>query len=84
MFGNLACQQVSKHLHPPFHLHLLDLKPGPSRAITILLPYAQRLPLSTDSEQKKHRKEELERQLAEVEKDIKALERGEVILVVDE
>lgn len=44
----------------------------------------QKLPLSTDSEQKKHRKEELERTLAEVEKDIKSLERGEVVLVVDE
>ncbi|KAL6760786.1 flagellar associated protein [Haematococcus lacustris] len=44
----------------------------------------QRLPLSTDSEQKKHRKEELERMLAETEKDIKTLERGETVLVVDE
>jgi hypothetical protein len=33
--------------------------------------------------QKKH-KEELETQLAEVERDIKTLERGEVILVVHE
>jgi hypothetical protein len=44
----------------------------------------QKLPLSTDSEQKKHRKEELERVLAEVEKDIKTLERGEAILIIDE
>jgi hypothetical protein len=44
----------------------------------------QKLPLSTDSEQKKHRKEELERVLAEVEKDIKSLERGEAILIIDE
>ncbi len=44
----------------------------------------QKLPLSTDSEQKKHRKEELERALAEVEKDIKTLEHGDAILIVDE
>lgn len=44
----------------------------------------QRQPMSTDSDQKKHRKEELERALAEVEKDIKTLERGDVVMVVDE
>mmetsp|Transcript_18819 Transcript_18819/g.32130 ORF Transcript_18819/g.32130 Transcript_18819/m.32130 type:complete len:246 (+) Transcript_18819:61-798(+) len=44
----------------------------------------QRQPLSTDTEQKKHRKEELARALAEVEKDIKTLERGETVLMVDE
>ncbi len=44
----------------------------------------QKQPLSTDTEQKKHRKEELARTLAELEKDIKTLERGETVLVVDE
>mmetsp|Transcript_2218 Transcript_2218/g.5639 ORF Transcript_2218/g.5639 Transcript_2218/m.5639 type:complete len:246 (-) Transcript_2218:435-1172(-) len=44
----------------------------------------QRQPLSTDNDQKKHRKEELERAMSEVEKDIKTLERGEVVMVVDE
>jgi hypothetical protein len=44
----------------------------------------QKQPLSTDTEQKKLRKEELARALAEVEKDIKLLERGDRILVVDE
>ncbi len=42
----------------------------------------QKLPLSTDSDQKKHRKEEMERLLAEIEKDIKTLERGEMILIM--
>jgi len=40
--------------------------------------------LAVDSEMKKHRKEELERQLAEVERDIKMLERGQTVLVVEE
>jgi len=40
--------------------------------------------LVCDSEQKKHRKEGLERQLAEIERDIKSLERGEMVLVVDD
>ncbi len=44
----------------------------------------QRQPLNTDTEQKKHRKEQLARALAEVEKDIKTLERGHTVLVVDE
>jgi len=42
----------------------------------------QKQPLSTDSEQKKHRKEEIERLLAEIEKDIKTLERGDMILIM--
>lgn len=40
--------------------------------------------LCVDSAVKKAKKEELERQLAEIEKDIKTLERGEVVLVVDD
>ena len=44
----------------------------------------QSLSLSMDSAMKKAKKEELERQLAEMEKDIKTLERGEVVLVVDD
>ncbi|GAX72902.1 hypothetical protein CEUSTIGMA_g357.t1 [Chlamydomonas eustigma] len=40
--------------------------------------------LSVDNEMKKRRKEELERQLAEIERDIKTLERGDTILVMDE
>lgn len=43
----------------------------------------QKQPLSTDTEQKKHRKEELARALAEIEKDIKTLERGEAVMIVD-
>mmetsp|Transcript_10509 Transcript_10509/g.28765 ORF Transcript_10509/g.28765 Transcript_10509/m.28765 type:complete len:246 (-) Transcript_10509:679-1416(-) len=44
----------------------------------------QKQPLSMDSDQKKHRKEEIERLLAEIEKDIKTLERGDMILIMDE
>lgn len=44
----------------------------------------QRFSLAVDNEQKKFRKEDLERQLSEIERDIKTLERGETILVVDE
>ncbi len=44
----------------------------------------QKFSLSVDTEQKKRRKEEIERTLAETERDIKALERGDIILVVDE
>jgi hypothetical protein len=40
--------------------------------------------ISVDSAIKKMRKEDLERSLAEIERDIKTLERGEVILIVDE
>jgi len=40
--------------------------------------------LCPDSEQKKRRKEDLERQLAEVERDIKTLERGDVVMVLDD
>ena len=39
--------------------------------------------LAVDNEQKKLRKEDLERQLSEIERDIKTLERGETVLVVD-
>ena len=44
----------------------------------------QKLSVSTDSEQKKYKKEAIERQLAEIEKDIKTLERGDVVLVVED
>ena len=40
--------------------------------------------LAVDNEMKKRRREELERQLAEIERDIKTLERGETVLVVEE
>lgn len=43
----------------------------------------QKIPFVTDSDMKIHRKEELERMLAEIERDIKTLERGETVLVVD-
>ncbi|PNH00446.1 Enkurin [Tetrabaena socialis] len=43
----------------------------------------QGLSLSVDSAVKKGRKEGLERDLAEIERDIRTLERGEVVLVVD-
>uniref|UniRef100_A0A7S0UIU2 Enkurin domain-containing protein n=1 Tax=Polytomella parva TaxID=51329 RepID=A0A7S0UIU2_9CHLO len=44
----------------------------------------QGLSLCLDTAIKKNRKEELERLLAEVEKDIKTLERGDTVLVVDD
>lgn len=44
----------------------------------------QKLSLSPDSAIKIHRKEELERMLAEVEKDIKTLEHGEKVLIMQE
>lgn len=44
----------------------------------------QKFSLSVDTEQKKRRKEEMERQLAEVERDIKSLERGDTVLVVED
>ncbi len=40
--------------------------------------------LAVDNEMKKRRKEELERQLAEIERDIKSLEKGETVLIMDE
>jgi len=40
--------------------------------------------LCVDSQPKKVRKEEMERQLAELERDIKMLERGETVLIVDD
>ncbi|KAG2498755.1 hypothetical protein HYH03_003494 [Edaphochlamys debaryana] len=44
----------------------------------------QGLPLSVDSGPKKARKEAMERELAEIERDIRTLERGEVVLVVED
>jgi hypothetical protein len=44
----------------------------------------QTFSLCIDHQQKKLRKEDLEKQLAECEADIKALERGDVIMVVSE
>ncbi len=44
----------------------------------------QGLSLSTDSAPKKLRKEAMERELAEIERDIRTLERGEVVLVVED
>lgn len=44
----------------------------------------QALSLCVDTAIKKGKKEAMERQLAEVEKDIKTLERGEVVLVVED
>lgn len=43
----------------------------------------QKLSFVCDSDMKKHRKEELERMLGEIERDVKVLERGEMILVVE-
>lgn len=43
----------------------------------------QKFGLSIDSLPKKLRKEEMERQLAEIERDIKTLERGETVLIMD-
>ncbi len=40
--------------------------------------------LAVDTEMKKHRKEGLEAQLAEIERDIKTLERGDVVFVMEE
>ncbi|KAG2454031.1 hypothetical protein HYH02_001072 [Chlamydomonas schloesseri] len=44
----------------------------------------QGVSLSVDSAVKKARKEAMERELAEIERDIRTLERGEVVLVVDD
>ncbi|GLC35364.1 hypothetical protein PLESTM_000312100 [Pleodorina starrii] len=44
----------------------------------------QGLSLTTDTAMKKIRKEAMERDLAEIERDIRTLERGEVVLVVDD
>lgn len=44
----------------------------------------QKLTFTLDTPAKQKRKEEYERQLTEIEKDIRLLDRGEVILVVDE
>ncbi|KAK9833744.1 hypothetical protein WJX74_004757 [Apatococcus lobatus] len=44
----------------------------------------QKLPFSLDTPTKKRRKEELEKQLGQLEKDIKLLSRGDRLLVVDD
>ncbi len=44
----------------------------------------QGISVSVDSANKKARKEGMERELAEIERDIKTLERGEVVLVVED
>jgi len=44
----------------------------------------QKLPLSVDSEVKRRTKEGIERELAGIERDIKTLERGDAILIVNE
>ena len=43
----------------------------------------QKLSMSVDNDVKKHRKEEIERILGEIERDIKTLEHGEMVLIVD-
>lgn len=43
----------------------------------------QKVPLTLDTLLKKKRKEEREQQLTEIERDIKLLEQGEVVLVMD-
>jgi hypothetical protein len=43
----------------------------------------QKIPLTLDSLLKKKRKEVYEQQLSEIEKDIRLLEQGEVILVME-
>lgn len=44
----------------------------------------QKLPFSLDTPAKQKRKENYERQLSEIEKDIRLLERGETILVLQD
>ena len=44
----------------------------------------QKLPFSLDTPTKKRRKEELEKQLGQLEKDIKLLQKGDRLLVVDD
>lgn len=44
----------------------------------------QKMTFTLDTPTKKKRKETYEAQLAEIEKDIQTLERGDVILVVDD
>ncbi|GIL89507.1 hypothetical protein Vretifemale_17298 [Volvox reticuliferus] len=44
----------------------------------------QGLSLTVDTAMKKIRKEAMERELAEIERDIRTLERGEVVLVVED
>ena len=43
----------------------------------------QKMTFTLDTPAKQKRKEQYERQLAEIEKDVKTLERGEVVLVTD-
>ncbi len=44
----------------------------------------QKLPFSLDTPTKKRRKEELEKQLSQIEKDIKLLMKGDRLLVVED
>lgn len=44
----------------------------------------QGLSLTVDTAMKKIRKEAMERELAEIERDIRTLERGEVVLIVED
>ncbi|KAK9864242.1 hypothetical protein WJX84_007003, partial [Apatococcus fuscideae] len=44
----------------------------------------QKLPFSLDTPTKKRRKEELERQLGQIEKDIALLQKGDRLMVVDD
>lgn len=44
----------------------------------------QKLPIATDTEQQKRRKEGIERELGDIEKDIRLLERGDAVMIVNE
>lgn len=44
----------------------------------------QKLPIATDTEQKKLRKERIDRELQGLEKDVRMLERGDAVMIVNE
>lgn len=82
---------VKMRTAPPASQHVTQLDPAERAQLLRHLKVKwqsvntayQKLALSVDSDVKKHRKEELERILGEFEKDIKTLERGDTVLIVD-
>eukprot|EP00798_Chlamydomonas_sp_ICE-L_P002685 gene2685-12918_t len=83
-------QYVRMRTQPTDQQHVSQLEPTERKQLlrhlktkwgTVNTAY-QKLSFVLDSDMAKQRKEELERQLAEFEKDIKMLERGESVLVV--
>lgn len=70
-------QPMSEHERQDLLRHLKD------KWATMNATY-QKIGFVLDIESKIKRKEELEAQLAEIEKDIKTLERGDVVLIVHE